>query len=479
MKLASRLSIFFLVLVAAILAGFSAATYTLAAKYLHQQTDERVEAALNTLVAAAEIGVQGVEWEPEERRLQFGHRNVDGSFHWYVADVTGQRIDGSTPNDNGPDWRQPTRAALGPEQSRRHHRARDRTGGLWHIRVRRLEPATPRTSAMRQAHPERHDALILGAAVSLVEVRASLRNLALLLVGLSVGTLTLAALMGGRIARRAIRPVALMAEAARAISGHEFDNRLPIPAVRDELAELGQAFNDLLDRQRESHERQRRFTGDASHQLRTPLTALQGQVDLALRHERSLEEYQRVLAVVQGKTRHLRGIVEALLFLARADGDSQRPNLEPIALGAWLEDHLAHWTNPRSVDLRLDLDSAVPFWVRAHPALLGELVANLLDNAAKYSRSGTTIEVGVSRDGFEVRLAVTDAGIGIDPETIEVVMTPFYRSPAARSIDSKGLGLGLSVASRIAEVINGRLEATSQVGQGSTFTLVLPAEKPR
>ena len=319
-----------------------------------------------------------------------------------------------------------------------------------------------------------HNALILSAAVSLSGVHETLRNLGLTLAALSCGTLTLALLVGGRLWRRALKPVSEMSEAARAIAGHEFDERLPIASTGDELEELGRAFNGLLDRRRESHDRQRRFTGEASHQLRTPLTAIQGQVDLALRQPRSTDEYQRVLTVVQGKTRHLRQIVESLLFLARADAESHPPPLEPIDMTDWLREHMAAWTGPRPDDVQLELEEGDAAHVLAHPALLGELLDNLLDNACKYSEPGTPIVVRARLDGDSIRMSVEDEGVGIEEAAIPRVVDPFYRTDQARSRDSKGLGLGLSVADRLARLFSGRLEVESRHGRGSTFSVVLP-----
>ncbi len=482
MRLSTRLSLFFLGTVGVILAGFSATLYGVASTYLHRQADERLEAALNTLVAAAEVNEDGVEWEPEERRLSFGRRTIEGQFLWVVCDEQGHRLDGSTPTDPEPSWPGSISSAT---PTGRPGRVEDRRGGPWRVMARRLEAPhaggigapSPGLSPMASGAMG-HEALILGAGVSLSGVRETLRNLALILAALSCGTWTLALLVGGRLCRRALRPVSAMAEAAHAIAGHEFDERLPSPATGDELEELGRAFNGLLARQHESHQRQRRFAGDASHQLRTPLTAMQGHVDLALRRVRSVEEYRRVLAVVQGKTRHLRRIVEALLFLARADAESQRPQLEPIELSGWLREHLAAQPGLRPGDLRLESEEAGPIWVRAHSTLLGELLDNLLENACKYSEPGTPIVVRAGRRGETARLAVEDRGIGIGPGEVPHVTDPFYRTTQARSRDAKGLGLGLSVAANIAGIFGGRLDIESQQGRGSHFTVVLPTAVP-
>jgi len=480
MRLSTRLSFFFLGTLGLILVVFSVALHAVVSEYFRRQVDERLESALNTLVAAAEVTERGVEWEPKERRLSFGLRAVDGQFVWVVSDGDGSRIDGSTPGEHAPPFGDSiwNRAAAG-----RSWRITDRYGQPWRIMIKRLErsgigdgTATASASLAQtgSGEPVGHDALILGAGISLRGIHESLRNLAVLLVILSGSTWTVALLIGGRICRRALRPVSEMAIAAHAIAGHEFDERLPVPATGDELEELALAFNGLLGRQHESHQRQRRFTGDASHQLRTPLTALQGQVDLALRQPRSVEEYRRVLEVVQERTRHLWRIIEALLFLARADAESQRPQLEPIELTGWLRGQVPLWSGPRTEDLHLDVGSD-PIWIRAHRALLAEILDNLIDNACKYSEPSTPILIRSTHEGRDVRLSVEDRGIGIDHASIGSVKDPFFRTPQARSRNSKGLGLGLSVASRIAEIFEGRLEVLSHPDLGSSFSIILPA----
>ena len=136
------------------------------------------------------------------------------------------------------------------------------------------------------------------------------------------------------------------------------------------------------------------------------------------------------------------------------------------------------WPGPRSADLRLDSCGVGPVWVRAHPTLLGELLDNLLDNACKYSETGTPVVVRAGREGGTARLAVEDSGVGIEPAEVSKIIQPFYRTAQARFRDAKGLGLGLSVASRIAETFAGRLDVESRPGRGSTFSLIVPCEEP-
>ena len=244
----------------------------------------------------------------------------------------------------------------------------------------------------------------------------------------------------------------------------------------DELQELGQAFNDLLTRLQESHERQARFSGDASHQLRTPLTSMLGQIEIALRRRRPAEEYHQTLTVLHSQVLRMRQIVETLLFLARADAEAKAPQLERLDLRAWLREHLTSWaSHARAADFRTETRGEEPLWVQAQAPLLGQLLDSLLDNACKYSADGTPITIGLAREKDAVCLTVTDAGCGIAVEDIPHLFEPFYRSPQARHQGVAGLGLGLAVAERIALALSDSLHVRSQLGQGSHFTLRLPA----
>jgi heavy metal sensor kinase len=445
-SLNTRLSAFFLGALAVVLAGFSTTLYLLARTNLHRHVEVRLTAALDTLEAAAEMEQDGIDWEPEAHPLTLGQDSSAEQVRWIVRD--GSVIEQS--------------ANLGPDEPLTSN------SPDWLVQERRLESRTP-------AIPPKHATLVLTAGASLKPMQGTLRQLAVTLAGLSLGLWSLAALVGRWVARRALAPVTRMAEAARAMTPDDPRQRLPSPGTHDELDDLQRAFNDLLYRLHEALERQRRFTGDASHQLRTPLTAMLGQVEVALRRERPAEEYRQALAQVLEQAGHLRQIVEALLFLARANAEATLDALEIADVAVMLPATVARWSgHRRAADLRAEIFGDGPFSARVQPLLLGQLLDNLIDNAFKYSDPGSAVTLRLRRGGDALLLDVDDAGRGIAPEDLPHLFEPFYRSAESRQRGLPGIGLGLAMVQRIAAAFGGSVVVKSNEGAGSRFTLSLP-----
>jgi signal transduction histidine kinase len=356
----------------------------------------------------------------------------------------------------------------------------DWQGERWQFRQRWIQPVADESAKPAVLEPvpkkdeKKYPSLSITAGVPLGPAQATLRQLAGTLAGLSVAIWLIAMFVGRIVCRRALLPVSKMAVSAREMDAADLGERLPVSGTADELEELGRAFNNLLDRLQESFERQRQFTGDASHQLRTPLTAILGQIEVALRRVRPVEEYQRVLTTVQNKAEHLHRIVESLLFLARANAEAQLPVQETLDLNPWLLDYLQSWAgHPRCGDIIVDAAGVDSVLVEAPSILLGELLNILLDNAWKYSPDGTPITIRLNRVDGDVCLTVEDRGCGITDEDQDHLFTPFFRSEEARRRGIVGLGLGLSIAKRLADALQGVLTVESRVGQGSTVTLRL------
>jgi two-component system, OmpR family, sensor kinase len=483
MSLTGRFSAFFLSALAIVLIGFSAALYVSARVYFERQISDRLAAALAILSAAAEIHPDGVEWEPQERVLPLGQESGPERLRWMVFDEHGRRVDHSrnlVDTDLTAAWTPAAGTARVPA------RLADRQGRNWRTSQRRIPPNGDRESgskaAARLEEAARSDAaaslhpfLVLTACAPLDPIEDTLATLRWFLVALSVGIWLLAALVGRQLSRRALLPLTRLVASARGLDAADAGWRLEDVGTGDELDELGRAFNELLSRLHVAYERQRRFSGDASHQLRTPLTVLIGQIEVALRHERSGEEYRRVLESALERAVQLAEIVEALMFLGQAEADAQLPECGPLELDRWVAQHLATRPALEHVHRNLHADGA---WVRAHSPLLGQLLDNLLDNAREHGRSATPTLVETSREGPVVVLAVVDAGPGIPPEDIPRVFEPFYRSAQTRRRRIAGVGLGLAVVERIAIAFGGSVSVRSEPASGCRIEVRLLAAEP-
>jgi signal transduction histidine kinase len=473
MSLAARISAFLLVLLAVVLVGFSSAVYLLARTYLRRELDGRLQSALETLAAAVDIEPSGLEWEPADRRIALGVDSGINALRWSIRDGRGVLVDRSANAGSGdfPVTWSPASWPAGPDGTT--------FGNVPHWRMAGRRLSLDDLLRQGRGHPDdqpgyevQYRALELVAGVSPAPVEAALNRLGLTLGALSIAVWVGAAAAGhGWLWRRALAPMRRMTRAAAAMTPTGPAAQLPLSGNGDELDELGRAFNDLLDRLGAVHEQQRRFAGEASHQLRTPLAALLGQVQVARRRERSPAEYRRVLDVVQAEGERLRHIVETLLLLAQPTA-AELPT-QPLDLARWVPDHLRRWAeHPRAADLvvKADADSLT---VHAHPTLLGQLVDNLVENAFKYSAAGTPVTVTIGGAGASATLSVDDRGQGLTAEDAARVFEPFFRAERARRDGQAGVGLGLAVARRIAEACGGSLELCSTPGVGSRFRVSL------
>jgi signal transduction histidine kinase len=486
MSLTNRLSLFFLASLAVILAGFSLALYAIAATHLYRQADQRLEAAMQTLVASTEVFPDRIEWEPLLRRITLGEDDGVEQVRWTVHAADGRLVDcsrnlevprtKSVPALDARAWRlTAARVSAGTFQPQFLEDWATPRLGTFH------EPfpagIAPGTSPLQHDRTFTDKELVLTVAIAQEPIDATLRQLATWMGLLSLAVWLVAALGGRWMCRSALAPVIRMADSARAIRrGAGEGEFLDVAPTRDELQDLGIAFNELLADLRESLDRQQRFTADASHQLRTPLGAMLAAVEVALRQERSPAEYQRVLGAVRRRGRQLTQIIESLLFLARPDDASVLPEPECVDLADWCRTWLAGWQEQaRAADIVLQPDAGA-FFIRTHPSLLGQILDNLLDNACKYSEPGTPVLVRLAAADGCMTLTVTDRGCGIDEADRVRVFEPFFRSKTARSLGKPGTGLGLTVAHRLVRILGGSLEVISQTGQGSAFCIRLPLD---
>ncbi|GBL39921.1 sensor protein IrlS [Nitrospirota bacterium] len=300
------------------------------------------------------------------------------------------------------------------------------------------------------------------------------RLLLVLLVSMPVA-LAVSLAGGWFMAGRALRPVDAITLAAQRIAEGDLTQRLTAPASADEIGRLTNTFNDMIDRLETSFRQIRQFSSDVSHEMRTPLTVMRGETELALRRPRENEDYKAVMESNLEEIDRMTRIVDELLFLSRADMGEVKMEHLTVPLD-WLIEDVQRQASllGQEQNIQVALISNVPAVVSGDELRLRELFLNLVDNAIKYSRFGGTVEMALTIEQGQARLSVTDHGIGIAEEDWPQIFDRFYRTDNARAHTKKGTGLGLAICSWIAESHHGRIEVQSQVGEGSTFTVWLP-----
>jgi signal transduction histidine kinase len=345
----------------------------------------------------------------------------------------------------------------------------------WRILQRSLAAPHPKPVFLRT--PLEHARLTVVVARNVSEVRATLAWLVGALLLLPALCWLVAALVGRRYCEQALAPLRAMVANVRCIVPDDTQARLPVPASRDELEALGNAFNRLLDQVFLGYERQRRFAGNAAHQLRTPLTILQGQAEVALRRPRSAGDYEATLKVVHQEVASLCQTVEALLFLARGNQAEAWPDVEKLDVAAWLATYLDKWkSSERWPDISLSVEQRPT--CETSPMLLSQVLDVLLSNALKYSREGSPVTVLAQRQEDDLWIEVADRGLGIAADDLNAVFIPFFRGREARQCGAAGTGLGLAIARQVTTSLRGSLECTSAPGEGSRFTIRIPAACP-
>jgi two-component system OmpR family sensor kinase len=318
---------------------------------------------------------------------------------------------------------------------------------------------------------------IVQVGSSLEGVEEALHQLLLILLVAVPAALLLASAGGLFLANKALRPVDEITQIARRIGSGDLSQRIRIKRVNDELGRLAATFNEMIAKLEESFRRVKRFTADASHELKTPLTILRGEVEVGLTKQRTLKEYQRILASNLEEASRMSRIVDDLLILSRADMgelilEQEEVELSSLAREVW--DDLQILAQEKGVQLKFMDDGFTT--VKGNPLFLRQLILNITENGLKYTPSGGEVELRVkgARDQGVVRIFVSDTGVGIAPKDQKRVFDRFFRVDKARSRDTGGTGLGLSICQWIAQAHEGQIAVKSKLGKGSTFTVTIP-----
>ena len=313
--------------------------------------------------------------------------------------------------------------------------------------------------------------LVIGADLKgLTNGMAKLRNAfaaTLLLVLLLVGA------GAWLLAERALRPVTTLTQAVEGINARGLDQRIATPAHDREFARLATVFNSMMDRLERSFHQATRFSADAAHELLTPLTIMQGELETALQHAQIGSELQRTYGELLAEIQRLKSITQKLLLLSQADAGQLNLDLRPIDLNPLLDD-LIEDTGILAGQLNLEYALQRGVRVCADRELLQQVLQNLATNAIKYNRPGGRIRFELAADNAHATLRATNTGLRIAPADQPRIFERFYRADPSRNRNVGGFGLGLSLSREIIRAHGGELALESSTEAQTTFVLTLP-----
>jgi signal transduction histidine kinase len=295
----------------------------------------------------------------------------------------------------------------------------------------------------------------------------------MLMLGIPLA-LVLASLGGYWLSGRALAPVKQITTDARRINATNLSDRLAVSRAHDELRELSETLNGMLGRIDKSLSQMRQFTADASHELRAPLALIRTAAEFSLLRERSREELVDALQKILRESRHTTNLVDSLLFLARADSrdDGSNPTV-PLNLTSLWANQAGELASGKGLSISTDLGPALVV-VNGDESALGRLLLILIDNAIKYTPAGGAVDLRLAKDKERALIRIADTGIGIAASDLPHVFDRFWRADKVRTRAEGGSGLGLAIARWIVERHGGEISVSSQLGEGSTFTVALP-----
>jgi heavy metal sensor kinase len=288
--------------------------------------------------------------------------------------------------------------------------------------------------------------------------------------------LLVAAAVGYWLSRKALSPVDALVSTARAIGGTNLSSRLQKLNTGDELQRLSDTLNEMLDRIETAFQRITQFTADASHELRTPVSLIRTEAELALRRSRGEAEYKESLQNILLEAERTTTLLEQLLSLARADSGREMLHLQPVDLRQTLRNLVEGWRQVATIRnlqfvANVDLPDSL---VLGDETLLRRLVDILLDNAFKYTAPGGSVHLSLASKAESAVITVQDSGVGIAEEEQTRIFERFFRVDKARSRAQGGAGLGLAIAQWIVTQHRGSIAVESRLHHGSTFRVLLP-----
>jgi heavy metal sensor kinase len=329
---------------------------------------------------------------------------------------------------------------------------------------------------------ERHQApYYLAIGLPLADNYKILNEFTLVFLGIVPASLILGSVLGWFMAGRALEPVLEVAQAAQRISGSNLSLRIPTRNANDELDYLILTFNRMIERLEASFQQIKQFSTDVSHELRTPITAIRGQLEVALFTAKTTEQYRDAMVNALQDIDRLSQIVRALLLLSQAESGQLALQKSRVDLSEIARDLVEQFQIPADAEgVRLQADALSECPAELDRVQIERMITNLLSNAVKFTPEGGKVQVVVHRLSDIAEIVVDDTGRGIAPEHLPHIFDRFYRVPGTGTAPGpdQGLGLGLSFVAWIVKAHNGNIHVESSLGKGTRFTIHLPLGQP-
>jgi heavy metal sensor kinase len=304
---------------------------------------------------------------------------------------------------------------------------------------------------------------------------AELRRLAGFLLGAGGGVLLFGLAGGWWLSTRAIRPIRDISATAARIATGDFSQRIPVADTDSELGQLAGVLNSTFARLEAVFEQQARFTSDAAHELRTPVSVMLTQTQGVLTRDRPAAEYRETVEACQRAAQRMRKLIESLLELARLDARQEPMKRERVDLAQTAGDCI-DMLGPLAAERRIAIHADLPSTACQGDAdRLGQVITNLLTNAIHYNQEGGEVRVIARQENGEATLTVSDTGPGISEAELPHIFERFWRADKSRTGASGRTGLGLAIVKAIVDAHRGSIEVKSQPGKGSSFVVRIPA----
>ncbi|MFK5938469.1 MAG: ATP-binding protein [Sulfurimonas sp.] len=279
--------------------------------------------------------------------------------------------------------------------------------------------------------------------------------------------------LASKMLDKILSPINRLINATKDMSVTKFTKSIEVPKGDDEIKELVVSFNAMIERLQEGIEGLDRFNSDVSHELKTPLTVIQGEIELALRKTRKPMEYQNTLATIATQSKQIELIVKQLLLLTKYTKENIKDSFLECILDSLLVGVIDKFQMQlKEKNLQLEIQKIEPITMQANPILIESIFSNIIDNAIKYSQKNKKISLWLYQD-FKIHFVVKDEGIGIDKEHLAKITERFYRVDSSRNKKIDGFGLGLSIVKNSVLMHEGSLDIKSVGVEGTTVTILL------